>query len=70
MEVLNHGKPAGVVVTEQFVGLAKQVAAGLKYQDLPMVVLPHPFEVLSVEEVHRIAEEKVSELLAMIAKGP
>ena len=70
MDVLNRGKPAVTVVTEQFVGLAKQVARGLKYPDLPLVVLPHPFEILSREEVRRLAEEKYQEIVAKIAEGP
>lgn len=52
-----------MVVTEEFVGLAKAAARARGYPDLPMVVLPHPFETKSAEEVERIAVEKAEELV-------
>ena len=68
MEVVKKGIPAVAVVTEEFVSLAKAIAASLKYPDLPMVVVPHPFEMLPVEQVRRLAEEKVQELVRELEK--
>jgi len=58
------------VVTEQFVSLARTVARGLNYPQLPMVVVPHPFEILPPEQVRRIATDKLDELVARIARCP
>lgn len=43
--------------------LARSVAESKGFPDLPMVVVPHPFETKSVEEVRRIAEEKFEEII-------
>ncbi len=51
------------IVTEEFLNLAKSVAESKGFPDLPMVVVPHPFETKSVEEVRRIAEEKFDEII-------
>lgn len=51
------------MVTEEFLRLAQTSAEALGYPDLPMVVLPHPFETKTVEEARRIAEEKFEEIV-------
>ncbi len=58
------GTPTVTVVTEQFVSLAKAAARGFGYPDLPMVVVPHPFETLSIETVEQLAHEKAAEIAA------
>ncbi len=50
------------VVTEEFEPLAKSVAKSRGYPDLPMVIVPHPFETLPHEMAIRLAEEKFNEL--------
>lgn len=52
------------VVTQEFHGLAKAAAEALGYPDLPMVVVPHPFETKPVEEVRALAEAKFEEIIA------
>jgi hypothetical protein len=59
-----RGIPTVAVVTEKFVSLAKASARALGYPDLPMVVVPHPFETLSAAAIREIADEKVHELVA------
>ena len=59
-----RGIPTVAVVTEKFVSLAKASAKALGYPDLPMIVLPHPFETLPAETLREIADEKVHELVA------
>ncbi len=39
------------------------------YPDLPLVVLPHPFETLSHETIRKIAEEKYDEILSKVQKA-
>ncbi len=56
------------VVSSQFESLAKSAARSLGYPHLPMVVVPHPFETLSDEEILRIAEQKLPELIEKVAR--
>lgn len=53
-------------MTREFKNLAETAARSLGYPDLPMVVVPHPFELLSEAEVERLAEEKFDEILAKV----
>ncbi|MFN0304615.1 MAG: hypothetical protein ACKVQU_30145 [Burkholderiales bacterium] len=50
-------------MTEEFKSLAKAAARSLGYADLPMVIVPHPFEVLAEDVVERLAESKFQEIL-------
>jgi len=68
VETVKKGIPTVAVVTEEFVSLAKAIATSLKYPDLPMVVVPHPFEMLPVEQVRKLADEKVQELVNQMEK--
>ncbi len=52
--------------TEPFVSLAKATAQSLGFPDLPLVVLPHPFETLSQEEVRRLCDERFDEVLSKV----
>ncbi|MBI3967148.1 MAG: hypothetical protein HY329_16055 [Chloroflexi bacterium] len=44
-------------------------ARSLGYDDLPMVVVPHPFETLPHEEVRAIAEAKFDEIVGCLVSG-
>ena len=57
------------IVTEQFVSLAKSVAKSMGYPDLPLVVVPHPFETLPHDTIRKIAEEKYDEILSKVQKA-
>jgi hypothetical protein len=54
------------VVTEKFVSLAKASAKSYGYPDLPLLIVPHPFETLDRAVLERIAEEKVEECIALV----
>ncbi len=56
------------IVTEQFVSLSKSTARSRGYPDLPMVVVPHPFETLPPERIRAIADEKLDEIIQQIRK--
>lgn len=60
------GIPTVTVVTEEFKQLAETAAQGLGYPDLPMVVVPHPFATLPIEDVERLAEEKFQEIIQKV----
>jgi len=55
------------VVTEEFHPLAKSAAESLGFPDLPMVVVPHPFETKPIEEVRALAEEKFDEIIQKLS---
>ncbi|MEK7682081.1 MAG: hypothetical protein AAB502_05575 [Chloroflexota bacterium] len=54
------------LVTREFQSLAQTSAKSLGYPDLPMVVLPHPFETLPVDEMKRLAAEKLEEICSRL----
>ena len=58
--------PAVVVVTEVFANLAQTAARARGYEHLEMLILPHPMETRSAEEVIRIAEARAEELLQLL----
>jgi hypothetical protein len=53
--------PAVHVTTSEFEPLARSMARMRGYPNLPIIVLPHPFETRTDEEVLRIAEERFAE---------
>lgn len=69
MKVEKAGVPAVAVVTEEFVGLAEACAKSLGYPDLKMVVVPHPLETKSQEEIRKIASEKLEEIVRQLTEA-
>jgi hypothetical protein len=53
--------PAVVVVTEVFANLARTAARARGMAPLRMVVLPHPMETRSAEEIAGIARDRLGE---------
>lgn len=66
MEFEKRGVPTVAMVTTEFLPLAQAAAKALGYPDLPMVILPHPFETLPPGEVKRLAEEKLDEVCSRL----
>ena len=58
-----------LIATQAFKSLAEAVAKAFGYPDLPMVIVPHPFETLSKEEVERITDEVIPDVVAVLS-GP
>jgi hypothetical protein len=57
-----------VVVTEVFANLAQTAARARGFDHLEMLVLPHPMETRSVDEVRRIALHRADELGRLLMK--
>ena len=57
MAVERLGKPAVVVVTEEFEAFAHRMAAHAGHPSLQVVVLPYPLEGRPDDEVRRIAAD-------------
>jgi len=55
-----------VVVTEVFVNLAQTAARARGVDPLPMLVLPHPMEGRTPEEIDRIADERFDAAMALL----
>ncbi len=62
--------PAVVVVTEVFENLARTAARAQGYPALRLLVLPHPMESRSDDEVRTIARARFRELIALVAATP
>jgi hypothetical protein len=56
------------VVTAVFANLASTAARARGVDPIPMLVLPHPMETRTPEEIDRIAEETFEEAIAAICR--
>jgi hypothetical protein len=59
-----------LVVTEVFANLAQTAARARGYDHLATLVLPHPMETRSIDEIQRIASERANELLSLLTSAP
>ena len=50
------------MVTQEFVRLAQSLLRARNRPNIPMVVLPHPFEPLPADEIKALAKEKFQEI--------
>ena len=66
MLVEAQAKPAVVVITDEFIRIAEQVARLKGHPNLRQLVLPYPLEGRPDEEVARIAEDAYPRLLAVL----
>jgi hypothetical protein len=64
------GKPAVVVITEEFVTIAAQIARLSSHPSLNRLVLPYPLEGLPDEEVRAIADGAFPQLLHLLGAKP
>ena len=57
-----------VVVTEVFANLAATAARARGLQSVRTLVVPHPLETRSAEEIQRIAHERIDTLHALLVR--
>jgi hypothetical protein len=60
--------PAVLVVTEVFANLAQTAARARGYTHLPMLVLPHPMETRSRDDIRQLAIQRAPELLGLLVQ--
>jgi hypothetical protein len=60
------GKPAVVVITEEFVTIASRIAALKGHASLRQLVLPYPLETRPEDECRAIAREYYPRLLQIL----
>ena len=69
MECERAGVPAVVVVTEVFANLAQMAARARGMRTLRTLVLPHPMETRSAEEVRALALARLDELHQLLTRS-
>lgn len=57
-----RGIPTAVIGTEPFLDEAIEQATVLGMQELRIVTVPHPVQLLSTEQVHGLADEALAEI--------
>jgi len=69
VELQKRGVPTVTVVTEKFVSLARASAKSYGMPDLPLLIVPHPFETLSREQLEQIADDRLAECVALVSRA-
>ena len=62
----DHGIPTATIVSSEFVGAARAQAAALGATDYRTVVVPHPIQPLTREEVRALADKAFDDILGRI----
>ncbi len=62
------GTPTVAVIRQPFADMARTVGRSMGYADLPMVVLPTPFEQFRKDQIRQLAEEKFNEIVEKISQ--
>jgi len=63
-----RGIPATGLITDQFIPGAKAITFLNGYPDYPFIVVPHPLESLSLEELDQRAEIVIPQLVRILTK--
>ena len=56
------------VIRAPFVDMAKSVGRAMGYADLPMVVLPTPFEMFAKDQIRELADAKLDEIVSKLSE--
>ncbi|MBI3626364.1 MAG: hypothetical protein HY215_09490 [Candidatus Rokubacteria bacterium] len=65
----DQGLPTATVISAEFVKAARAQAEALGARQYQTVVLPHPIQPLTREEVRALADKAIDEVLARLTKG-
>jgi hypothetical protein len=68
VELERRGLPTAAVATEPFVDEALEQARLLGMPDYRMVYVPHPVQLLSLEELHGYADRVFEEIVARLTQ--
>jgi hypothetical protein len=69
VELERRGLPTAGVATEPFVDEALEQARVLGMPDYRMVYVPHPVQLLTVEQLHGYAERAFAEIVVRLTDG-
>ena len=70
VEMEKLGIPTAVICTSAFMKMGKDTALSLGLDGMPIVAVPHPFDPLTPEQVERIAEDIVDEIVHVLTTSP
>lgn len=62
----DHGIPTATVISSEFVRAAAAQATALGAQSYRTVVVPHPIQTLTPEEVRALADQAYDEIVAQL----
>jgi alkanesulfonate monooxygenase SsuD/methylene tetrahydromethanopterin reductase-like flavin-dependent oxidoreductase (luciferase family) len=65
----DQGLPTATVISTEFLKAARAQAAALGAREYQTVVVPHPIQPLTREEVRALADKAMDEILARLIKG-
>jgi hypothetical protein len=68
VELERRGIPTAAVATEPFVDEALEQARLLGMPDYRMIYVPHPVQLLSLEELHEYADRAFEEIVARLTQ--
>jgi hypothetical protein len=64
-----HGVPTAIVISSAFVAAARLQAAALGAPAYSMVVVPHPVQPLTPEELYRLADKIFDEVVRRVTSA-
>jgi len=65
----DHGLPTATVISSEFVKAARSQAEALGARDYKTVVVPHPIQPLTREEVRALADKAFDAILARLIQN-
>jgi len=65
----DNGIPVATVISTEFVGAARAQAGALGATDYQTVVVPHPIQPLTRDEVRALAEKAYDEIIGRLTRG-
>lgn len=66
MEIEKLGVPVATILSRDFAGLGQSECKALGFPTMPVVVVPHPFGSLKREQVRKIADDVVDEIIHVL----
>jgi hypothetical protein len=65
----DHGIPTATIISSEFVRAASAQATALGATDYRTVVVPHPIQPLTRDEVRALADKAMDEVIARLTSG-
>ena len=65
----DHGIPTATVISTEFVRAARAQADALGAKDYQTVVVPHPIQPLTRDEVRALADQVFDDVVARLTRG-
>ena len=65
----DNGMPTATVISTEFAKAARAQAAALGAEDYKTIMVPHPIQPLSRDEVRALAEKAYDEIIGRLTRG-